>query len=871
MKFVRGHTIILLLTGLTLFTAVYVCPALAAIPPQDPHRLMDTITSLDVQTSGRETIVSIQGNGVIPSIATRTFPSPPRIVVDLLTDATGFKSVHKPVHGDLLTRIRMGHHPGAIRMVMDLTGPGVPAFSTELQARQLVLTIHDTSSMADLGAAPVATNSAAPIPSGLSIPPKPKTADPTRIPVSSNQANAVPNSLLGSAADPPTEAGPRLFDALQSLMQVDAEDDGFDMPTYLSAVTAYRAHNWQGALEHLTRFVKKSPPNAPVEKAYFLLAKTIDQLYAHDLETHFNEIWDAYKDAIHRFPDSAYTPDAYLSIGNLFLKSDIYTEAWGYYSLVIDADHYALATVRALLKKAQILSFKKKPTQALEIYKSIIQSYPQTQEAVQAKVSMAGILFEMNQFGQALAILESLVQHSQYVYVYPEMLRYLGNIYYQLGSYADAREQLFRFYNCRPDAQESPLVLARIADAFREEGLLADAIKFYRLTISRHAQTEGALISMYRLAAVQESDGIKADEGLQAELNILGGRLDFPRKIYEDVVQDAILNNRSTPLLQYALLKLSILDQQEGRYADSLNRLKALLKQYPQTTLKQEIEETFGQALAILLQKNFKAKKYKHVLNIYQAEKENIRALNSAEIYITVGRAAVELKLTDLGIELFEKAAAQLPDEKKPADLLFYLGRAYYGRGSYERAQSHFDLLLNNRPRDGFTADAWMVKGKMFFDDGDYPMAARMFAKALQHNDMSCEHVNILMYRTRALMEMKLKQDAVQSLVQAQKAAQICLDSDSQMYAEFGKLYIRLGEVEKALAVLSMAHDMESDTRSRLRLKIQMARCYERMNQKDAYLAIYTEVANQEDPFWRNVAREKMEAINFKPIGAEPK
>jgi len=861
----------LLLYGLAFATGISAGAAFAALPPQSANRLMDAITEIDVDNSEQETIVSIQGNGRIPNYATRTIPSPPRIVVDLLTDASGFKSMRKPVNRGQLESIRVGHHPGAIRLVLDLSGPDIVAFSTTLQARRLVITLHKNTSAGYLPTPPAAVDTGDP---SITTLPESQNQNSELAPqatVGADSSQTASNALVMPDSESPNPAHPELFDAMRELMHVDASDDAFDMPTYLSAVTAYRAQNWKGAIEHLNRLVQNSAPNTHVEKAYFLLAKSIHQLYAHDLDNHFNAIWDAYKDAIFRFPYSSYMPDAYLSIGNLFLKSEIYTEAWGYYNLVIEADHYAVATVRALIKKAQILTFKKKKIEALDVYNTVIYRYPPIQATIQAKVEMAGILFELNQFSKALSILEALDQHGEHAYAYPEMFRYLGNIYYQIGSYAQAREQLFRFYNCRPDTEESPLVLARIADAFREEGLLEEATKFYRLTLSRHAQTEGALISMYRLAAMQESGGIKADEGLEAELDILGGRMEFPRKIYEDVIQNAIANNRKTPLLQYALLKLSILDQREGQYAQSLNRLKELLQKYPQTTLKREIEETFGKALTILLQNSLAAKKYKHVLNMYQAEKENINALDSAEIYITIGRAAVELKLTDLGVELFEKAADQLPDEKKPADLLFHLGRAYYQRGSIKRAHRQFDLLLNDRPEDVFTAEAYMVKGQLFLAEGHYAKAAQVFAKALQHNDKSCEHVNILMHRTTALLQIKSKQDAVQSLNQAQNAAQRCLDSDAQMYAEIGNLYIELGQIEKALEVLGIAHDMESDARSRVRLKIQMARCYELTNQKDSYLAIYTEIANQGDPFWRNVAQEKMEAMNFKPVGGNKK
>ena len=873
---------------------VIICQVLgqaqASPVPDSTMAMLDRITNLDVSKTDGATTIVIQGNGLMPAVATRTIAFPPRIVIDLLATTPRFKSIVKEVSDAKLKSIRIGHHPSAIRLVLDVSGSEVPRFSTSLQDQELIVCLtppplKDNSDLpADKDRPQVDGNEVAisilnPIQEVAEfIPVNQKTiefgletsgSDPSDK-KSSNQiqiSNNVENRR--ASVSMPNESVQTIFDADATLAEIETVNPQVDIAGYLNAVMAYQANNWPGALDHLNEFIESSPPNLHVEKAFFLLAKTYDRQYTDSLDNHFNKIWDAYKDAIYRYPESAYTPDAYLSIGNLFFRTQIYSEALGYYNLVIEMDHFAKATISAFLKKAQILSHKNKKREALKIYRLVVERFPQTPGSIQAKVEMAGVMFDLNQFGQARNVLEKLEQNPKFAYAYPALLQYLGDIYFQLGMYSKARKQLLRFYNCRPDTDESPLVLARIADTYREDGLIADATKFYRLTIKRHAQTEGALISMYRLAAMQESGGLTPEEGLVSELNIMGAKLNFPRKIYEDVIQNAIDNNKQTPLLQYALLKLSLLDQREGKYEDSLKRLKDLLKQYPHTNLKPEIEQTFEKTLLSILEKKLGAKKFIQVLNVYQAEKNNIEALNSPEIYIVIARAALALELTDLGDEMFSMAAKQLPDEQKPSDLIYHVGQELYRRGEFRRALAQMDLLLDKDPIDSYSGQAWLLKGQIYVAINEYEKSVQMFARALDHNAKSCQRKDILMLQAKALIHMKSTQNAEQALAQAQGEMASCFDSTFQMYAEIGLLYLQLGEPQRALDVITTAHEMAKDVSSKTRLKILMARCYEHMNQKDSYLAIYAEVANQEDPFWRHVAREKMESVNFETIRSE--
>ncbi len=890
MQFFPTYSFNRALVLLVIITCLGLGSAQAALVPDANIATMDRITALDVDTSAGATVINIQGNGSMPALATRTIASPPRIVIDLLTAAPRFKSIIKQVYDSNLKSIRVGHHPVAIRMVLDVNGSAVPRFSISRQGK--ILVVHLKS--AALGGYPDPnldgglskidkhkdgqerlkpiknmTNAAPAAPKQIESDLRSRGADATDK-ESSNQER-VPANVINklNVVDLPGDAVEKIFDAEAELIQLNMGDQPYDINAYINAVIAYRANNWPGAIDHLEQFIQASEANIFVEKAHFLRAKAYDRLHTDVLDNRFNEIRRYYEDAIYQYPQSPYTPDAYFAIGNMFFRSEIYSEALGYYNLVIEMDQFSKATILARLKKAQIFSVRNKKADALKIYASVIQQYPGLPGTIKAKVGMAVIMYELNQFRNALNILVDLARQPEHAYTYPDILYYLGNIYYQLGSFAKAREQLFRYYNSSPDQANSPLVLARIADAYRESGLAKKATQFYQLVLKRYPQSEGALISMYRLAAMQENGDLANEQGIQPKFNIMGASYNLPRNIYEDVIQKAIEKNESTPLLQFALLKLSILDQKEEKYEDSLIRLKDLMKRYPRTNLKREIEITYGKTLIAIMEKNLRVKKYKHVINIYHAEKVMIERINTPEIYISVARAALKLGLADLGAEMFERASLHMPDKQKPSDLIFYVGREYFRWGELDQAVRYLDLLLKNRPVDQFTGEAWSLKGQIHFEKGEYNQAAKMFANALKFSAKSCDRKDILMYRARAFLNLKSNQNALQILAQAESAVASCLGKKPQMYTEIGKLYMQLGKPKKALAVMTTAHDMANDGSSKARLKIEMARCYEQLNQRDSYLAIYTEVANHEDPFWRNVAREKMEAINFETSSSD--
>jgi len=653
--------------------------------------------------------------------------------------------------------------------------------------------------------------------------------------------------------------------ATEQLILQEEPTDPDTHSTYVNGVNAYRSRNWSLAVNSLSRFLESSPAGITAEKTYFLIAKAYDRLYSDTLTTHFNDVKRRYEDAIFRYPQSMFVPDAYLSIGDLCFRTEIYSEALGYFNLVIEMKKPVYATLKAMMRKAEVLSLKNKREEALAIYRTVQRQYAGLPEEVEAKIEMAKILFEMNQFQKSLNLLSEFPGKHETIYKYPDISRYLGDDYYQLGNFAKAREHLLRYYNTFPGKQESPLILTRIADTYREDGYSEAATKLYQLVIERFPDTEGALISMYRIADQQEKGEVETEKGFAPKFKIIGSDIDMPRKIYEDVIQNAIEKDDTSPLTQYALLKLSILDRKEKKYTSSINILKGLVEKYPRTKLRKEIEHAFEETLLSIMKKDYKVKKYKHIINTYQNEKKIITNLESPQIFIIIARSALHLKIEEMAVELFKKASPYLLDAEKPADLLLLLAREYFEGGKLSAASSYLELLIKNYPEGPHVTDGYVLKGKVLMSLKNYAQASAMFSSALEKGSRRCEHPAILIQKAKSLAWSGSKDAAYRAVRKAHRIVKGCVNTEYQEFEDIGGLYIQFGYPQEALSVFELALEVDSQGNHGSRLKIMMARCYEMLDKKESYLAIYNEVANQNDPFWRNVAKEKIDEMSFNP------
>ena len=813
--YLENRSIITLLFSFTLLVLPYY---LNATTPPPNNGLMSRIISITTKESKHGTTVNVLGNGKVSDYSTITLNFPPRIVVDVFNAAASFESVTIPVKSPNLKGIRIGYHPERIRLALEIKGADIPIFTTTPSNNGITIFIRSQ-----------------------------KQIDKEK--GKSNQ------KTLSSDEE---------FPALEKLIKIEADDGQDDTASFLKGVNAYRAQNWSGAVENLNHLIETYPAGRYTERAYFLLAKSYEQLFSHSISAHFAGIKSHYEDAINRFPASIYVPGALLAIGDLCFNIKNYYEALGYYNIVVKRYKDSIVALKALMQKVKILALKKKRKKALSILEYVVYTYPGSPEETEAKIGMGKLLYEMNSFRRSTDILSDVRKtHSKTIYQFPEVFLYLGNNYYELGDSVKARENLLRFYNSCPDRKMNHLILTKIADTYRDEGLIEDAIKFYQLVMERYPETEGALISLIRLAEQQEEGKLEIKKGIVPSVKIIGKEIGLPREIYEDIMSNILNKDKKNPLAQLALLKLALIHQKEKDYDKSLMALKEFLKKYPRTRLRKDIGHALERTLGAILKEEMKGKRYINIINIYHREKDLFSMINSPDPFLTIARASIHLNLKDLATEMFIIADSLLQDEEKPADLLFYVGRDLFKKDRLSGSLSRLNLLINNYPTDKNAPYAYQLKGRIFLEQKRYPQAVDMFSSALRYHLGACDRARILADKAGALMECSLNEKALKATREADRLKRNCLIQYQHIYREVGDLYLKLGYPKEALSIFNKALEIEKEKENEIFLKLKIAQCYRFLNKKEDYLDLYSQISGLDDPFWSNLAKERIEEINF--------
>ncbi|MDH3880973.1 MAG: tetratricopeptide repeat protein, partial [Desulfobacteraceae bacterium] len=730
------------------------------------------IVSITTHKSKGQTIVSVLGDGKISEYIAKPLKAPPRIVVDIFCAARLLKGTSKVVENSDIKIIRTGYHTQKIRIVFDVKGSVVPSFTDKPVDNELIITLKskegedkkeydNTPSVIeetmDVPSVIVKTKDLTTFKKNESVkvsdiskdienPHKKKALEEVTPLISEtpgNQKVGAPEKETEhvfkkqnrSKEDGLTKTSPE-----EKLTQMVEDDGKEDTSVYLKCLDTYKAKDWEGAIENLTRLIKTYPDGRYTEKAYFILAKSYNHLNTDFVSVQNKEIKSHYEDAISRFPTSEYVPDALFSIGNLYFYLKNYYEALGYYNLVLKKDKGSILRVKALMQKVKVLLLKHRredALSALDELETLTSEYPNLYERKEAKKEKAKILYEMNKFNRSLKILNELNKEDpETIYKHPEISLYIGYNYYQLGDNQKARESLYRYYNTCPEREINHLVLNQIGDTYRNEGMIEDAVKFYRMVLERYPDTDGAIISKIRLAEQQEDK-----DWIEKTRKEMGS----PKKIYENIVNDSVeKKDEKNPLMQLSMLKLGITYQKEKEYGKSLKVLKELLEKYPRTSLKKELLHALMVTIEGMLKKEMKNHNYINIINLYLKDEKIFSMVNAPELFLPVARAFVYINLDDMAIEVFKKADILFADNDKPADLLFSMGKYLFEQDNIEGAFKRFDILIANHPYSKFASEAYQLQGSILLKQKKYKLAADTFIKALKYPIPKCQRAWLL-------------------------------------------------------------------------------------------------------------------------------
>lgn len=673
---------------------------------------------------------------------------------------------------------------------------------------------------------------------------------------------------------------------------------------FLEAEKGRRNGDWGKAIAAYEKIIRTHPRSPHLEASYFGVATTTHRKFENDIADHLLEIAHRYQTALSRFPRSNHIPRAMLSLGRLYRQAGRYLEAMTYYDLLLKKDLHDGVRAEALFYKGVILSRTKRPLMALRAFEEITEAYGSSNFGRKAKLETAKTLYDMKSFKRSLETLNEIVsERPNAVYETSDVLLYTAYNQYELGRLEAARDAFSRVINYFPEMEEREMVLTRIADTFREDGLEEKAGKLYGLVARTYPESEAGIISLLRLGEISE-----AAETRQPLVVAETASRNVTSKTATQIYQEIIETYPKSPLSQVAMLKLAGLQKRNEDYAaciDTLSTLLAgnpepglrgniekvmqdaklklaarqrargnheasvetvasMLADYPDARLSKEVRGGLAASLVQVLQEKHRRGGAEAAISYFEERKDDIPVARMRGVLLEAGMAYRELHLCKHAVSALVAARRLNLDKDLSAKFLWGLGECSYRTGQYDLARDVLSAYVSENPDEGSIPSAYLWLGNIHMAEGGYQKALDAFKQGLQKAESARDRTELLAATGKALSRIGDYQGAVKPLNQVLSM----LEADSghvsparfDTYRELGKAYSRLGETSRAVEAFEQALRLRPEGAEAYGLQFEIAKCYQSIAPGKAK-SVLTEIVASGDPFWSKVAQARINEI----------
>lgn len=653
---------------------------------------------------------------------------------------------------------------------------------------------------------------------------------------------------------------------IDQLLNPVAGDNTPDTDLFLQATGHFQAGRWEEAIRILRKIIREYPKSRHLERAYFLLAKSFDRMFEKNIPGRFAEITKRYQAAISRFPDSVFVPDAMLSIGNCCAKAESYSEALAYYSIVYENyKDYPVAS-EALFQRGKTLASANNPQEAIKTFEQLERLYPGTQLVGAAKMEKAKRLFDMNRFEHSLRVFDEIITaEPNKVYEDPDILLYSGYNHYELGRLKEARTLFCKVFNYYPDMESNHLILTRIADTYRDQGMESKALKLYNMVLKKYPDSEGSAISMLRHAA-----NIKNVEPETLHFTVptvpIEEMVPYKRTAPE-TYKEIIKAHGDSPLSQLAELKFAIKKHEDKDYEGSINILRDILTKHPDTALRKQIQVAFRAPLEQIFEREQQAGNYGKIAGYYEQVKADLGTEDIPNLLLIIGDAYRRLHLYDNAVSAFEGAKESYTAQDQPAALLFGLGESFCNIQRFEEALQVLEDFITRYPEDRRSLEAYFLMGNVMLKQKEYEKAITAFHAAMQKDPDEPYRIKILLAIGEALNYQENYNEASRALNEAvtliSKNEADSFPGTYEAYQRLGETYFKLGENEQAVSAFEKALNVSTKGRDDHGVQFRLAECYQRLRQRDRAEGILSRIIASGDPFWSKMAESKIREMNI--------
>ncbi len=411
------------------------------------------------------------------------------------------------------------------------------------------------------------------------------------------------------------------------------------------------------AMPLLELFVRNFPQHSEHRRAVFMLADSHYFIAKTGVAAEYDNAAKAYVLALSLYPKAPQMPGAYFRLGQVYKTMDSPSEALVAFRTLVENAPDSPQAPNALLEIAGRYISVNDPRSAIVEYSKILKRYKGTAAEKDAFFGIANALSRQKLFKEALQQFDAGKKRwPGYLKLRTDLLFNYAETLFQARRFKEAGRSFLRMVNISPTAKFTHRALARLGDIELELGRLENAAKIYMRVVTNYAKTEGAWVSLIRMADMAVDNKIKASDGWVFPVEPFRD----PIGAYQRVAREA----SESRLSHVAFLRIANYYLKRGELKKSIGTVKKFMTRYPGTPL-------LNNAHLIL------ARAYFGEIGNFYSQQQFLRAVWSYAEFRTIIPNNVSL-------------------QAKPFNAMLEVGESYMRLGLYKRADKIFKEVMTD-------------------------------------------------------------------------------------------------------------------------------------------------------------------------------
>lgn len=426
---------------------------------------------------------------------------------------------------------------------------------------------------------------------------------------------------------------------------------------------------------------------------------------------------------------------------------------------------------------------------ALEQFKQFIDSYPNTQNGIEARFFLGLTHLELRQFVEARIVFQT------FALTYPEHAKapqawwMTGEAYVRMEEFKQAASALERLKLFHPKSKLAPEALLKSSEYFQRAGDIENSRKVLRTLIDEYAASTMVLNARQRLGTLYAHEGnheqaavefdrvltAEAPPELKAQTLVARGTMYQSTGRFEEAEKDfrhVIDTYQTTSAAPRALFQLGKIQHIYGAYLEAVDSFRQLtdttagtdtslqqealvatgdsymklldyqnalvtyenfIRLFPKNTLLTTVYLKAGQALQ---RQNRHAKANTYYLRVLNADQATDVVRRAA--YLFSARNAASLKRYQEAVNFYAEFLYRYPDDRAAADALMAMAQIYEMQlGDYPRAILTYDQFRRDYPPDVNVDDALFGIARCYQKNKEFEKAVDVYADFLQQYPVS--------------------------------------------------------------------------------------------------------------------------------------